>query len=69
MFSNKQWVDPPFCWDEVNGDPSLSTEEVQGTIPPPAGSPASAVKGKKRKCRAKRKRAAASGRRCGRKGR
>jgi acyl-homoserine-lactone acylase len=30
MFSRKEWVDPPFCLSEVNGDPSLSTQVIRG---------------------------------------
>jgi acyl-homoserine-lactone acylase len=54
MFSKKEWVDPPFCLNEVNGDPSLSTQVVQG----------STAAAKRRKCRPKKKRSAGSARRC-----
>jgi acyl-homoserine-lactone acylase len=61
MFSQKEWVDPPFCLSEVNGDPSLSTEVVQA--PAALGTTA-----KRRKCRPKKKkRSAVSSRRCHRK--
>ena len=62
MFSNKEWVDPPFCPSEVNGDPSLTTEVIQA--PATAGATA-----KRRKCRPKnkKKRSAVSSRRCHRK--
>jgi acyl-homoserine-lactone acylase len=33
MFSRKEWVDPPFCLSEVNGDPSLSTDVIHGSMP------------------------------------
>ena len=59
MFSRKEWVDPPFCLSEVNGDPSLSTEVVQGS--------ATGATVKRRKCRPKKKRSAVSSRRCHRK--
>jgi acyl-homoserine-lactone acylase len=59
MFSNKQWVDPPFCASEVNGDPSLSTDVIQGSPPATA---------KRRKCRSRKKKSSArSSRRCHRK--
>ncbi|HEY7121863.1 MAG TPA: penicillin acylase family protein [Solirubrobacterales bacterium] len=56
MFSKKEWVDPPFCMNEVNGDSSLSTQVVKS----------STAAAKRRKCRPKkkRKRSAASSRRC-----
>jgi acyl-homoserine-lactone acylase len=57
MFSKKEWVDPPFCLNEVKGDPSLSTQVVQG----------STAAAKRRKCRPKKKRSAGSARRCHRK--
>jgi acyl-homoserine-lactone acylase len=62
MFSNKEWVDPPFCLSEVNGDPSLTTEVIQA--PATAGATA-----KRRKCRSKKKgkRSAVNSRRCHRK--
>jgi Penicillin amidase len=61
MFSNKEWVDPPFCASEVNGGPSLTTEVIQA--PATAG-----AKAKRRKCRPKKKkRSAVSSRRCQRK--
>jgi acyl-homoserine-lactone acylase len=61
MFSNKEWVDPPFCLSEVNGDPSLSTEVVKGPVT--AGATV-----KRRKCRPKKKkRSTVSSRRCHRK--
>ena len=59
MFSKKEWVDPPFCASEVNSDPSLSTDVIQGA--PPAAA-------KRRKCRSRKKKASArSSRRCHRK--
>ena len=63
MFSNKQWVDPPFCPDEVNGNPNLSTETISDG--PPAGGAlgASATATKRRKCK-RRKHHAHSSRRC-----
>jgi acyl-homoserine-lactone acylase len=80
MFSNKQWVDPPFCASEVNGNPSLSTDVINGCLPEgcgpgaPSGSvPPGGVLGtppgtKRRKCRSKKKASAAgSRRRCHRK--
>jgi acyl-homoserine-lactone acylase len=56
MFSKKEWVDPPFCMNEVNADSSLSTQVVKS----------STAAAKRRKCRPKkkRKRSAASSRRC-----
>jgi acyl-homoserine-lactone acylase len=33
MFSNKDWVDPPFCADQVNNDPSLTTQTLDGCMP------------------------------------
>jgi acyl-homoserine-lactone acylase len=54
MFSNKQWVDPPFCPAEVNNDPSLTTQVIQGSLPP-AGRPP-------KKCRAKKRSAHRAGR-------
>ena len=30
MFSNKQWVDPPFCASELKNNPSLKTVQVNG---------------------------------------
>jgi len=58
MFSRKEWVDPPFCLNEVNGDPSLSTQVIQGSTPTAT----------RRKCRPKKKKhAAVSSRRCHRK--
>ena len=41
MFSRKEWVDPPFCLDEVNGDPALSTQVIQGSKPTAKRHPAS----------------------------
>jgi acyl-homoserine-lactone acylase len=59
MFSNKQWVDPPFCASEVNGNPALSNDVIQGSLPGTA---------KRRKCRSRKKKASArSSRRCHRK--
>ena len=58
MFSRKEWVDPPFCLDEVNGDPALNTQVIQG----------STATANRRKCRPKKKkRSAVSSRRCHRK--
>jgi hypothetical protein len=58
MFSRKEWVDPPFCLDEVNDEPALSTQVIRGPTPTV----------KRRKCRAKKKkRSAISSRRCHRK--
>jgi acyl-homoserine-lactone acylase len=37
MFSEKQWVNPPFCPDEVQNDPSLSTTVLQGCLPEGCG--------------------------------
>jgi acyl-homoserine-lactone acylase len=56
MFSKKEWVDPPFCLNEVNGDSSLSTQVVKS----------STAAAKRRKCRPKKKhkRSAVSSRRC-----
>jgi acyl-homoserine-lactone acylase len=53
MFSNKQWVDPPFCPSELANDPSLTTQTIQGYLP--AAKP-------RRKCRSKKH--AVRGRRC-----
>jgi len=33
MFSNKEWVDPPFCASEVNDNPSLTTQVLDGCMP------------------------------------
>jgi hypothetical protein len=70
MFSDKQWVDPPFCADEVSGDPDLSTEVItDGAAEPPAagqgGNLGSGGSGtaKRRKCKRK-KHHARSSRRC-----
>jgi acyl-homoserine-lactone acylase len=63
MFSNKQWVDPPFCASEVNGNPALTTDVItQGGAP---GAPPSTAK--RRKCRPKKKKKAGHSRRCHRK--
>jgi acyl-homoserine-lactone acylase len=35
MFSNKQWVDPPFCESEVLADPNLTTQTIRMHQPPP----------------------------------
>ena len=79
MFSNKEWVDPPFCASEVNGNPSLSTDVINGCLPEgcgpgaPLGSESQGgVLGtpsdtKRRKCRGKKKASAAGSRRCHRK--
>jgi acyl-homoserine-lactone acylase len=79
MFSNKEWVDPPFCESEVNDDPDLTTEVINGCLPEGCGvsqqagpqvfGPASGTSTvKRRKCRPKKKkRSAVSSRRCHRK--
>jgi acyl-homoserine-lactone acylase len=62
MFSRKEWVDPPFCLEEVNGDPALDTVVVQGSTPTPTPT------ANRRKCRPKKKKSSAvSSRRCHRK--
>jgi acyl-homoserine-lactone acylase len=33
MFSNKDWIDPPFCLSEVNGNPALTNQVVTGCLP------------------------------------
>jgi acyl-homoserine-lactone acylase len=38
MFSKKQWVDPPFCADEVNNNPDLTNQVIQGCLPGGCGS-------------------------------
>jgi acyl-homoserine-lactone acylase len=55
MFSNKEWVDPPFCPSELTDNPSLTTQVIQGSMPPTAGH--------KKKCRSK-KRSTHKARRC-----
>ena len=35
--SRKEWVDPPFCLSEVNGEPSLSTNVIRGCLPEGCG--------------------------------
>jgi acyl-homoserine-lactone acylase len=49
MFSRKEWVDPPFCPSEVEDDPSLSTDLIQGCLPEGCGAQPSAQGGKKRR--------------------
>jgi acyl-homoserine-lactone acylase len=39
MFSKKEWVDPPFCASEVNGNPSLSNDVIHGCLPEGCGAP------------------------------
>src|SRR3954453_11138884 len=58
MFSNKQWVDPPFCAGELEG---LPTKEI---IEPAAGGAVPATANKRRKCKSRRKHRAHSARRC-----
>jgi acyl-homoserine-lactone acylase len=80
MFSNKEWVDPPFCASEMNGNPSLSTDVINGCLPegcgagPSQAAPQSEVLGappvaaKRRKCKSRKKKSPAhSSRRCHRK--
>jgi hypothetical protein len=56
MFSNKQWVDPPFCQSELDGLPgTVITDE-----PAPAGGVGSTTATKRRKCRHKKHRARSS---------
>jgi acyl-homoserine-lactone acylase len=64
MFSNKQWVDPPFCQSEVDNDPDLSTQVIadcppgscgQQADPQVSGAGVAASTTKRRKCRAKMK--------------
>jgi acyl-homoserine-lactone acylase len=38
MFSNKQWVDPPFCMDQVENNPDLTTTDIEGCMPEGCGS-------------------------------
>jgi hypothetical protein len=53
MYSNKQWVDPPYCENEILADPSLQTTRLSSNPPAPA---VTKTKKKKRKCpKAKRK--------------
>ena len=75
MFSKKQWVDPPFCASEVDNNPNLTNQVIQGCLPEgcgnsggaggPATSPNSGTLGsavtkpRKKKCRAKAKKRAA----------
>ncbi len=63
MFSNKQWVDPPFCANEVAG---LPTQVISDGVAdePGAGGAAPATATKRRKCKPKRKHSAHSSRRC-----
>jgi hypothetical protein len=58
MFSNKQWVDPPFCPSELANDPSLTTQTIQGSLP--AAKPRPTCRSKKhavrhRRCHKKRR--------------
>jgi hypothetical protein len=75
MFSKKQWVDPPFCASEVDNNPNLTNQVIQGCLPEgcgnsggaggPATNPnsgtlgAAVTKPRKKKCRAKAKKRAA----------
>jgi acyl-homoserine-lactone acylase len=59
MFSNKQWVDPPFCASELNG---LPTRTITDESPPSGVGAATATK--RRKCRPKHKKKAVHSRRC-----
>jgi acyl-homoserine-lactone acylase len=77
MFSNKQWVDPPFCPSEVNGNSALSDDVITGCLPEGCGSSTgqgqARVLGaqpdatKRRKCRTKQRKKAGHSRRCHRK--
>jgi acyl-homoserine-lactone acylase len=33
MFSNKEWVDPPFCQSELEGNPTLTPTQLEGCLP------------------------------------
>ncbi|MFL5907591.1 MAG: penicillin acylase family protein [Solirubrobacterales bacterium] len=63
MFSQKQWVDPPFCASELNSDPALTTQTIEGSMPSAGSLPGAAPRPKK-KCRSKKRSAHRSGR-CG----
>jgi hypothetical protein len=77
MFSNKQWVDPPFCPSEVNGNSALSDDVITGCLPEGCGSStgpgqaralgAQSDTAKRRKCRTKQRKKAGHSRRCHRK--
>ncbi len=57
MFSNKEWVDPPFCEAEVLAEPGLETEKVCDAPPCAAaggaGQPATGPQGQATKPRCK----------------
>jgi acyl-homoserine-lactone acylase len=38
MFSRKEWVDPPFCASEMDGNPNLTTQVLDGCMPEGCGS-------------------------------
>src|SRR3954454_3539308 len=65
MFSNKEWVDPPFCPSEVSGLPSqvITDGAAQDGADPGTGGVGSATATKRRKCKRK-KHHARSSRRC-----
>jgi len=68
MFSNKEWVDPPFCASEMDGLPTQVISDA--TVDQPgAGGVAPSTAKKRRKCRPKKKKkhSASSSRRCHRK--
>jgi len=67
MFSNKEWVDPPFCASEMDGLPTQVISDA--TVDQPgAGGVAPSTAKKRRKCRPKKKEhSASSSRRCHRK--
>ncbi len=63
MFSDKQWVDPPFCPGEDAGLPSQVITDAAADQPG-SGGVGSAVAKKRRKCKPRKKHRAHSSRRC-----
>lgn len=60
MFSNKEWVDPPFCLNEVLGNPALTGQDI--STPSPSSTATTGCKAKKKKHKKHAKK-----RRCGKK--